>query len=443
MRVEVREVTPVIREVTVELPAEMVSAELDRYYRDLRGRVKIPGFRPGHVPRNILERRFGSDVNLDVAGRLVSATFRDGLRNAAVEPVADPVVQKEPVTPGATFRYSMRCEVKPPLDPADYFDLEASAPEVSISETAVEEELTRIRSDRAELRPAEGRTLVEQGDFVTIDVDALVEGKPFEGGTSRERVFEVGSQSAIPGFDDKLLGAEVGKVCEFDLPLPADLNNKKVAGKTARFQVKVSDIKVRVVPALDDDFAKEVAQVDTVADLRVRVRQSLERRARAESDRAVNDQLVDAALAKNPFEVPPSLVEAELDSGMREAQMSLSMMGIDPAQVPFDARKMRQDLRPRAEKRARRRILLEAIGSKEKVSVDESEIDQRIRGHAEATGQALSKVRQTFAKPERRERLRAQIVEEKVLDLLRSRARMKTVVVPTEETTGKTGSGGG
>lgn len=424
MRVEVREVSPVVREVVVEVPPEAVSAELDRIYRDLRRRVKVPGFRPGHIPRSVLEQRYGSDVREEAAKHLVAETLPGALKEAGVVPVAEPAVQRQPLAGSQPLRYTARCEVKPAIDVRDYFDVEVEAAAADLSDGEVEAELERLREQRAELRPVEGRNRIEAGDYVVLDYDGTIDGRPFEGGSARDRVLQVGSGSTIPGFEDRLLGAELGRERTFTLDLPAEMGNKKVAGKRAQFRVQVKEIKEKFVPALDDELAQSLG-AQSVADLRGKVRAELERRARIRAERETNERLVDAILARNPFDVPPSLVEAEVESGLREAQVGLSMMGIDPRSVPFGERQIRQDLRSRAERRARRRLLLEAIADRESIEVGDDDLDAQIRAYSEATGQALAKVRQTYAKPERRERLRAQVREEKVLDLLRSRARIK------------------
>ena len=428
MRVEARDVSPVVRDVVVELPQEKVDAEVDRMYRELARTAKVPGFRPGKVPRSVLERRFGHDVRLDVATRLVRSTSHEALREAAVDPVADPVVQQIAVSPGAAYTYTMRCEVWPKVNPEGYFDLEAKAPPVVVSDEEVERQLESLRQRRAELRPVEGRTAVAQGDHLSLSYDVFVDDKPVAGAAARDQAVQVGEGAAIPGLEEALVGAEVGKSHEFTLTLPDGIGDKALAGKTARFVATVADIKERVVPALDDDLAKEIMpSLATLDELRADLRKYVERRAKERTDREIDEQLVDQTLVKNPFDVPPSLVDIELESAMREAKMSLSMMGIRPEQLQLDDRKLAIDLRPRAERRARQRVVLSAIGDKESVEVTDEEVEGRIRAHAESTGQALSKVRQGFAKGRARDRLRSQIREEKVLDLMRARARITQV----------------
>jgi trigger factor len=426
MRVEAQAVSSVIKDVVVELPVEAVQRELDEYYRDLARRARVPGFRPGKVPRSVLERRFGMDVNQDVASRLVARTTAAALVEAKVEPVAEPVVQRAPVAAGTAFRYTLRCEVWPEIVPEGYDELEANAAPISVGEEDVARELERLREQRAELRPVAGRTIVQKGDHITVSYEALVDGKPFEGSIAKDRELEVGAGHAVPGFEEALAGAEVGRRHTFEIVLPADIGDKKLNGKTAVFHATVAEIKERFVPALDDAFAKDVAPNLAGLDaLRAELRQHLERQAEARGRRAVHEQLVDRALERNTFDVPASLVESELEDQMREAKLSLAMMGIRPEQIAVDDRRMRQELRPRAERRARQRVLLAAIAVRESIEVGDDEVEARIRAHAEATGQALSKVRQNFSKGRARERLRVQIREEKVLDLLRSRARIK------------------
>jgi trigger factor len=427
MQVEVREISPVIREVQVELGPEAVAAELEKIYRDLRQRTEVPGFRPGRVPRDVLEHRFGVRVRERAADGLVSATLAQALREAAVVPVAEPVVQKEPVSPGVSFRYTARCEVTPVLDPRDYFDLELEAQVPQVTDEEVDREIERLREERADLRPVEGRDRVQPGDFVVLDYDATIDGKPFQGGTARQRIVHVGSGHSIPGFEEGLLESTRGEPKTFALVLPTDLEDKKIAGRRAVFRVTVTEIKEKHLPALDDELAKELNLGETVSDLRSRVREDLTRRARERGEQELRERIVDLVLARNPCEVPPSLVEAELEAAVRETQLSWQILGLDPARMSVDDRRMRQDLRPRAERRSRQRLLLEAIAAKEKVEVSDDEVEDRIRAQAQATGQALVKLRQTYAKPGRKERLRAHIREERVLDLLLTRARINRV----------------
>lgn len=431
MRVEAREVSPVVRDVVVELPPEKVGLELDRMYRELGRTAKVPGFRPGKVPRSVLERRYSHDVNMDVAARLVRGTSHDALKEASVEPIADPVVQQIAVSPGAAYTYTMRCEVWPRVEVQGFEGLDATQVEVVIPDEEVDREVERVRQTRAQLTPVAGRTTVAQGDHVTLSYDAFIDGKVFEGGSARDRQVEVGAGTAIPGFEEALAGAEVGKAFSFTLTLPAELKDKVIAGKVATFKATVGEIKEKLVPALDDDFAKELApHLSTFAELREDVRKHLGLRAQDRADREVNEQLIDKLIAAHTFEVPTSLVDSELEDALREAKMSLSMMGITPEQLNLDERKLRVDLRPRAERRARQRVLLGAIADKELVEVADDEVEGRIRSHAEATGQALSKVRQNFQKGRAKERLRSQIREEKVLTLVRAKANITFTAPP-------------
>lgn len=432
MRVEAKELSPVLKEVIVELPPEMVDAELGLYYRDLAKKAKVPGFRPGKVPRSVLEKRFAQDVSQDVAARLVRRSSAEALQQAAVEPITEPVVPHVAVHAGQPFQYTMRCEIWPKIEPQGYEALAAKAPAVNIADEDVERELQRIREQRVELRPS-ARKVVQAGDLITLSYAATVDGKAFEGSTATDRQMEVGSGQGLPGLEEAIVGLTVGEASAVRITLPDGMPDKKLAGKEAVFNVTVGDIKEKHVPELNDDFAKELSPgIETLSALREDLRAHLARQAEGKVRREVNEQLIDAALAHNEFQVPEALVESELDDAIREARMSLAMMGIRPEQLNLDDRRLRHDMRPRAERRARQRVLLDAIGEKEGVTVADEEVEARIRAHAEATGQALSKVRQSFQKGRARERLRAQMREEKVLDLVRAKANIELVAAAAQ-----------
>jgi trigger factor len=428
MKIQVETVSPVERKVTIEVDPERVAQEIERAYTGLGRRVKLRGFRPGKAPRKVLERHFRADVEGEVAEKIVQQTFAEAVRVEAIDIVAPPHVSiSEGVAEGKPMRYTARVEVKPKLEPKDYRGLEVSRKPPEVGDDLVNAELTRIQEQMAQLVPVEGREEAQEGDWAVIDHEGTIDGKPFDGSNAQGVTVKVAPGAISEGNLGALVGKRIGETVELDEPFAEDHRNEALRGKVARMKVTLKALRARQVPALDDAFAKSlgVEAIETLEQLRARMRADLEKREERRADTELKDALVKAALAKNEFEVPPALVERAIDAMIEGAAERFARSGMDIRQLQLDYAKLRADLREQALLQVRGKLLLEAIADTEKLDVTDEDLQAEVARLAEEMGTSLQKVQQQMRGNEAREALRNKIREDKALALMSSAANIK------------------
>lgn len=428
MKIEVESVSPVERKVTIEVDPERVAKELERAYVGLGRRVKLRGFRPGKAPRKVLERHFRSEVEGEVAEKIVQATFAEAVRDEAIDIVAPPHVSiTEGVADGKPLRYTARVEVKPKLSPRDYRGLEVKRRAPSVSDDDVAAEITKIQESMAQLVPVEGRFDAQEGDWAVVDHEGAIDGKPFEGSRAEGVTVRVGPGALSEGNLEALKGKKLGDSVEIEETFAADHRHEALRGKTAKMKVTLKALKTRQLPQVDDALAKSIGieKVETLEQLRAWIRADLEKRETRRAESELRDGLVKAALAKNEFEVPPVLVERAIDAMIEGAAERFDRQGIDIRKLGLDYARMRADLREQALFQVRGRLLLDAIAEAEKVDVTDEDLQAEITRITGELGLPLATVQQQMRGKEAREALRNKIREDKALAVLSSAATIQ------------------
>ena len=425
MKIQVESVSPVERKVTIEVDPERVARELERAYAGLSRRVKLRGFRPGRAPRRVLERQFRAEVESDVAERVVADTFAEAVRTEELAVVAAPSVSiSEGIAEGKPLRYTARVEVKPRLEPRDYRGLKVRRKPPEVTEDMVSAELTRLQSSFAELVPVEGRFEAQAGDWAVIDHEGTIEGRPFAGSKAEDVTVRVEPGAVSEGNLERLAGLRVGEEIEFEEVFGGDHRDPALRGKVASMKARLKGLRTRRLPPLDDALAKQVGieGVETLEALRDRIRGDLQGREKRRSESEFKDALVQAALARNDFEVPSSLVERAIDQMIEGTAERFARQGVDLRKLDMDLPRLRADLRERALLQVRGALLLEAIADAEKIEVTDEDVQAEVARIAEDLGVALAKVQQQTRGKEAREALRNRLREEKALALLSSAA---------------------
>ena len=428
MKIEVESVSPVERKVTIEVDPDRVAQELERAYVGLGRRVKLRGFRPGKAPRKVLERHFRSEVEGEVAEKIVQSTFAEAVRVESIDVVAPPHVSiTEGVAQGKPLRYTARVEVKPKLSPKDYKGLEVTRRPPSVAADDVSAEITKIQDSMAQLVPVEGRFDAQEGDWAVIDHDGTIDGKPFEGSRAEGVTVKVAPGGVSEGNLEALKGKKIGDVVEIEEPFAADHRNEELRGKTAKMKVTLKALKARQVPQVDDALAKSlgIEGVETLDQVRARIRADLEKREARRAENELRDALVQAALSKNEFEVPPALVERAIDAMIEGAAERFARQGIDIRRLELDYARMRADLREQALLQVRGRLLLDAIADAEKVDVTDEDLQAEITRIAGELGLPLAKAQSQMRGKDAREALKIKIREDKALSVLSSAATIK------------------
>src|SRR5579863_404843 len=379
MNVNIESPSALRRKMTVELEPTEVNRELDRAYNELKRSVQLKGFRPGHAPRNLLERFFGDQVRGDVIQKLVREYTEKALEENSLKPVVDPeIVTEETDLAKAQFRFSATFDLKPDLVVKDYQDLKVPKAKIEVSEAEVDAALERLRERNATLKKVEERNVVNEGDFVVAAFEGFEDGKPVAGTKFEDRIVRVAKDTLARGLDEVLLGATSGTEVRKTRNYPADYAEKDVAGKTVEWRATVKDIYERNLPTLDDEFAKDQGEFQSLADLRAGVRQDLERQAGEEADGRARQGLLELIIERNPVDVPESLVAREQRSLEAEAAIALEAAGLPREAALERARQDPEESKSRAEKRARSALIVDAIADQEGVEITDDEVADRV-----------------------------------------------------------------
>jgi trigger factor len=429
MKIQVENVSPVERKVSIEVDPDRVAEELERAYAGLGRRVKLRGFRPGKAPRKVLERQFRADIEGEVLEKIVQQTFAEAVKVESIPLVAPPHVSvSEGVAQGKPVRYTARVEVKPSIEPKDYRGLEITRKPPEVTDQMVSDELTRLQESLSQLVPVEGRFEAQEGDWAVIDHEGTIDGAPFEGGKAEGVTVKVAPGSISEGNLDALKGKRLDETVELDEPFAEDHRVEELRGKVAHMKVTLRALKTRQLPALDDALAKEVGVegIETLDALRARIRSDLEKREKRRAESEVKDALVKAALAKNEFEVPPALVERAIDAMLEGAAERFARSGIDIRKLELDFARMRADMREQALLQVRGALLLEAIADAEKIEVTDEDLQAEAARIADELGAPLAKVQQQMRGKDAREALKNKVREDKALALLSSAANIQS-----------------
>jgi trigger factor len=414
--VTVEDLTPIRKRLQIEVPADRVRSELDRAFEAVGQRARVRGFRPGKVPRRVLEQMFGADVRREVVGRLVEESLHHAVESHRLVVVSTPDVDAHDLVPGEALRYSATVEIRPEIRIGDVSGLVATRPDAAGHDA--DRVLESLRESVAQLRPVDDRTVIEPGDVVTVDLSSRVDGaEP----VAREGVLLEAGGGAFPlALERQLVGQHRGARLSLRVPYPADYGNPGLAGKTAEFDLEVKDLRTKELPPLDDDFARDHGRCESLAELRSRVRADLERQAEEQAEGAVRESIVDQLLARHEFEVPPSLLERRADA----LAASLGVRLPEGAERERALEELRARLRPRAERQLRTELLLDTFAAREGLTVDDAALDAEIEAIATREREVLERVRAFYARPEAREALRAKLRRDRAIAQIIGTARV-------------------
>jgi trigger factor len=424
MRVDVQDLGPAKKSMSVEVDVEDVARETEAVLRGYRQRVRVPGFRPGKAPLSLIQARYGKEVQDDVRDRLVTRFFQKAAQQNGLRPVGEPLLDDVVYEEGRPLSFKTTFEVLPQIEPRSYKSVEVRRPSARISEADIEAALEELRQARAAFVTEEGRE-ASSGDVVIVDL----EGAPAAAGAAsfrRERIpIEVGARTNLPAFNERLVGARAGAELSFAVDYPQDFAGGDLAGKRVEYRLTVHEVKRRQPPALDDEFAKDLGEFDNLDALRARIRKDLEAsRARA-ADQAVRQAVLDHLLLENPIVLPDALVEHEIRRRLEEVVRNMILQGLDPQKLDIDWAQLRSRQEEPARKAVHARLLLEAVARVEGIAVDSRDVEDRVRRDAERTGQAADKLRATLKPKAALEAFKNQLLREKSLDYLTSVANIQ------------------
>jgi trigger factor len=419
MKTKLEEVTPVKKKLEIEIEAGEVNKKIEEAYRELRKGVKLPGFRPGKVPRKILERRFGNQVIDDVTRRLVNETLPKAVEETKTIPLSMPIIENEILKLGQNFKYSAVMEVRPEFELKDYMGLEVEREIFSVADEDVEAQLEEIRKTHGQLSSVETERGIKEEDFAIIEYEGLEDGKALEGVKNNNFLVRVGGNDFHPDFEKALIGLKKGDISEFNVDFEDDYSQPKLAGKSVKFKVRVIDIKEMNLPELNDDFAKNLgADFQDLGDLKDKIRETLTEREEKRVDRELKMRLLKKVSDSVDFELPESLVESELNGAIENIRQNLLRSGSNMDKAGLNEEKLKEDLRPASEKRVKDMLVLGEIARGNDLNITEAELLAGFKELALSTGQDPEALRQYYEANNLRESFRQQLLEEKTLNYL-------------------------
>jgi trigger factor len=419
MKAELVDVNETRKSLSVEIPSEVVDAEIDRIARDYSRKARIPGFRPGKVPSRVVRQRYKDQILHDVAHDLVPRAVDEALREKGLEPVSPPDVREVVVEEGRALTFTASFDTLPPFDLGDFATVSLSRTATTVSDEAVHDALQRLRERAARYDAVEDRGVVD-GDIVTVDIDRT----DASGGSDSHKdvAIELGAKANPPGFDVQLLGLETGATKSFSITFPSDYPNGELANTEVSYTVTVKAIKRRTLPELDDEFAKDMGEFENLEALRARVRADLEHEARHTAENELRGELMKQLATRVPFDIPASLVEREIDRRLEDFAGRLMQQNIDPRQAGIDWGAFRESQRATAKEAVGGALVLDEVARKESIEVSEAEIDQEIARYAERSGRTPAAVRASLEKEGGISRIYAGLRREKSVDYIMARA---------------------
>jgi trigger factor len=419
MKADLVDVNETRKNLRIEIPSDVVDAQIERVARTYSRKARVPGFRPGKAPARVIKLRFRDQILNDVAHELVPRAVDEALRERGVEPVDTPDVHDVSVEEGQALTFTASFDTLPPFDVGDYTTLSLRQRIPVVADDSVKQALERLRARAARFEPVSDRGVFD-GDIVAVDLERTgADGKS----EKRENVaVELGGKGNPPGFDQHLLGLEAGATTSFTIQYPPDHPIGELAGTAVSYTVTVKGIKRKVLPELDDEFARDLGDFDTLEALTARVREDLEHEARHTAAQETRAELTKQLAARVPFEVPASLIERELDRRMEDFARRLIEQNVDPRQTGIDWNAFRDSQRLVARESVAGALVLDEVARRETLEVTDAEAEQEIARYAERSGRAVAAVRAALEKEGGLSTVYTGLRRDKAVDFLMARA---------------------
>lgn len=423
MKVDYAEEGSSLRHLDIELAAEELHDEFEKGVVKLRKSVKLPGFRKGKIPKDVIRTRFHADVLEQAVHDLLNKAVHDALKERELYPLGDPRISNLEPKLGEPLRFRASFEVMPDVEAKDYKGVEATEQKTEVTEEQIDNGIDHLREQNARFDPIEGRGARDH-DFVMGD---LVETPT--GGGAEERhegvSFEVGSEAYHDALHEALQGAETGQTVSFTAAFPAEHKDPERAGKSFEVTFEVKELKEKVLPDADDELAKDVGEYDTLDEVRAELRKQAEEKAGREDEQHLRGQLLEKLIAANAFDAPESLVEMELDGRIEAAARDLYQRGVDPRQAGIDWGKVREEQRAAAENAVKATLILDSIVKQEKLEASEDELSEEVEKASKYLEKSPEATRAQMMKDGTLERVRGRLRREKAVDFVKQHAKLK------------------
>ena len=398
MSVQVEKLEKNMAKLTVEVPAENVEKAIQGAYNKMKKSINIPGFRKGKAPRQLIEKMYGKEVFYnDAIDAMLPSAYSDAVEECGEEIVSHPQIDVVQIESGKPFVFTATVAVKPAVELGEYKGIQVEKAPIEVKDEEIEAQITKEREANSRTLTVDDRA-VAQGDIVTLDFEGFVDGVAFEGGKGENYDLTIGSNTFIPGFEDQLVGAEIGKELDVNVTFPEEYGAKELAGKAAVFKCKVNGIKVKELPAVDDEFAQEVSEFDTLDEYKADIKAKLLKEKEDEAARAKEDAVIGKIIEGAKMEIPDAMVEYQTRQMLDEFAQRIQSQGISLDQyfqfTGLTEEKYMEEMKPRALQNIQSRLVLEAVAQAENLVAEEADIEEEIKKMADMYKMEADKIKE-------------------------------------------------
>ena len=421
MSVQVEKQDKNMAKLTIEVSAEEFGAALEKAYQKDKKKINVPGFRKGKAPRKMIEKMYGAGIFYeDAANIVIPEAYSKAAKECGEEIVSQPEISVTQIEEGKPFIFTAEVALKPAVTLGDYKGVEVEKSVVEVSEEEVEKEVDKERENNSRMIDVDDRA-VEKGDMIKLDFEGSVDGVPFQGGKAEDYSLTIGSGSFIPGFEDQLVGAKIGEELDVNVTFPEEYHEASLKGKPAVFKCTVKEIKVKELPAADDEFAKDVSEFDTLAEYKDDIRSKLVEKKEAQAKREKQNKAVDKAVANAQMEIPDAMVTEQVRRMADDFARRLQSQGLTVEQymqfTGMTADKLLDQMRPEALKRIQNSLVLEAIAKAENIEIGDDKVKEEIEKMAAAYKMEFDKVNELIG-AEEREQMKADLAIQAAVELI-------------------------
>lgn len=427
MSLQVEKLEKNMAKLTVEVSAEDFKAAIKKAFNKNKNRFAIPGFRKGKAPQAMIEKMYGEGVFYeDAADEAINASYAEAMKESGLDIVSRPEVTIEKIGKDEPFVYSALVTVKPEVTLGQYKGVEVEKADASVSAEDVEAELKKVQEQNARLLTVEDRG-VEDGDQTVIDFEGFVDGKGFEGGKAEDYPLTIGSHSFIDTFEEQLIGKKIGEECEVNVTFPTEYHAADLAGKPATFKVTVKEIKVKELPELNDEFASEVSEFDTLDEYKKDVEKKLAEKKEIEANSKNEDAVVAKVVENATMEIPDKMIDAQAENMVQDMARRMQSQGLSLDMylkyTGMTVEQMKEQARPDAEKRIRTRLVLEAVAKAENIQISDEKVDEEVAKMAEAYKMEVEKLKSYMSESDVKQ-MKEDLAVQQAVDLLVAEAKL-------------------
>lgn len=425
MKTSVTDISAIKKKIKIEVPVDQVNAAFDKAFEKIQKSASLKGFRKGKVPRHLVEKQYHSEWVKEALEEVLQDSYMAAMQAVNLIPISRPDIEPGKLAKDVAFSYEATFEIRPEVKVSNYTGIQLKGESVEVTNAEVDNELNRLRELFAQLVPPLEGAGVGKDSVVTVDYIGKVDGKDFPGNTASDFVVDIPAGNLMPAFSEKLMGATIGEVREFEIDYPADYFNKELVGKKGQFSVTIKDIKTKVLPQIDDDFAKDVAKGGTLLELRQMIRKDIEMAKDRANRRVLGQQALDHLISKHPFEIPSSLQMLEMRSLFEQFQHHLQQQKQTLESTGMTPEKFIQEYNDVATQRVRGYLILDAIAEAESVGVTDEDLENFFKGLSVQLGEPITKVRAYYDENDRKNSLKVKILQEKTLDFVIDKAKIE------------------